>query len=145
MTTTTTIPTTATQKCDTLSSAELTYVCHISNIALSANTVNGHVEKIFLHIYVKAQPTATSTSFVITKYVSETCISNKLGAYAIYIKYLTCMNGGCLHIYIYISHMKSLVSTMHQGALHSYLIYLSTNVPAIFQIKLTCPAYYISI
>ena len=54
---------------------------------------------IFTYIS-QTQPAVTSASSVIAKYVPKTNMPTKLGAYAIYVKYLMCIYGGCMCIYV---------------------------------------------
>ena len=56
-------------------------------------------EPNMLHLFTKTQPTATSTSLIIAKYVPEIYLPTKLDIYTIYGKSLNCMYRGC-RIYI---------------------------------------------
>ena len=79
------------------------YGSHILNTAHKANILYGHVNPPFLHVYAKTQPTATSTSPVIAKYVQETNMPMKLDILTIYAKIF------CMHMWdvcACISHIK---------------------------------------
>ena len=64
------------------------YGHHIPNAAYMANMQQGHMNLAFLHMYAKPQPTATSTSHVITKYVPDTNMAIKLDTYTMYAQNL---------------------------------------------------------
>ena len=53
-----------------------------------------------LHKYIastcKTEQAASSTLHIITKYLQETNMSPKLETYAIYAKYLMCIDRGCI-------------------------------------------------
>ena len=51
-----------------------------------AYMLHGHKDPTDLHIYATAQPTTTSTSYVITNYMPEISMPTKLGIYTIYAK-----------------------------------------------------------
>ena len=50
---------------------------------------------VYMHIYIKVQPTAIYTLPVIAKYVPETTMTPKLCIYVIYAKHLMCIHGTC--------------------------------------------------
>ena len=73
-----------------------------------------------MFIYAKTQPTATSISHAIAN-ICQTDMPNRLSLYAIYLKYLTYLYRGCIHIYN--QHVKSLALAIQLGALYTYLTY----------------------
>ena len=64
-----------------------TFDIHYStNITHMVSILYRHVDPTFLYAYTKIQPTATSTSSVITTYVLETNVSTILGIYEKYLR-----------------------------------------------------------
>ena len=63
---------------------------------------------------------------MIVRYVPETNTSSKLGTYAIYVKYLTCMYRWCMQMHM--PHVKSLAPTIWQGVLYTYLTYFTEQI-----------------
>ena len=76
--------------CSADASAQMTNMDATLQIYFTQQTMlYGHVDPTFWNIYTKMQPTASSNSYVIIKYVSENNLPTKLGIYIIYPKYLT--------------------------------------------------------
>ena len=101
------------------------YHYHIANVRHTVNMLNEHMEPTLLYICVKTQPTSIFTSRGIAKCVLETDLSTKLGIYAIHAKYLMGLYGKCIHTFV--PHMKLLQLTIIQGALYTYLTYITKN------------------
>ena len=64
----------------------------------SQNAICTYKPNIF--VYAKTQPTATSASYNIPKYVPQTNMPIKWNIYATYIKYLTGIYGGGMWLYV---------------------------------------------
>ena len=81
-----------------------------------ANVLNGYADLTFLHRYSKTQPTTTSTSPVITKYIPEINMLINLSISALHPKYLTCIYRRCMHLNV--SHIRH----VHLNKVHSLKI-----------------------
>ena len=76
-----------------------------------------------LYIYAKAEPTETSASQVIAKYVSEIKMPTKFGIYIpSFTEYLTCIYGAFIHIY---GTYKATGINHATGVLHMYLTHIT--------------------
>ena len=86
--------------------------------------LNQYVGPTFLPIYAK-----TNCNLYFTCHC-QICTRNKYDHQIEPICYrhqiLKCMNRGCMKIYM--PHMKSLASTMQQGALNTYLTYITQQI-----------------
>ena len=78
------------------------YDCHISNMTHPANIINGYVDPTFLHIYAKTEQSATSISYVIAKYMTETNVPIKIGINANYL-----IGPYMEDVYTYMCHIRS--------------------------------------
>ena len=73
------------------------YGYHIVYVGHTTSLLYGHKDKTLVHICVKIQPTATSTSHYIDIYAPETNMWTRLHMYT---KYLKCIYGRCMCIHI---------------------------------------------
>ena len=123
------------------------YGCHIPNIHHLTNIPHGHIDATSLHMCAKTQPTATSASPVIAKYVLETNMPTNLGIYAIYVQYLMCTYGGCMCTYATYGAcaLNTLFCTKWQFLFCTTNIYCTTNYICICTTKLAfinvCTSY----
>ena len=75
-----------------------------------------HMEPTLLHISGKTQPTTTSISNVIAKYVSETNMPT------VYMPYVLALDMHVRRKYaLNIPHMESLATTVQKGVRYTYL------------------------
>ena len=90
------------------------YDCHIPNIGHTVFLLYWHIDLTLMHACAKTQPSATCTLHVIGIYMPETNMPTKLYIYAIFFMHIY---GG--YICIYVTPVKSWVSTIWPGMLHT--------------------------
>ena len=97
------------------------YDCHIAYVSDTTDILNGHIDQTFLHMCATAQPTAIHSSHVITKYVLETNVPNKLAILSLFAKYLIDLYGRCIHIYA--TYEVAAINHVTVGTVHIFDMY----------------------
>ena len=100
------------------------YGYHITNMSYTAIMLNGHMDPTIVHRCAKTKQTLISNAHVVAIYVPERNMAWKLMCHICQI-----FDGLIWKIYnIYMPHMMCQSSIMQQGALYTYLTYITAQL-----------------